>query len=83
MGEACTSKNLNQFFKFTTDQVLCACACGGGEENHAHDIYDAFHAIHKTAITRNTFYHWDEMINIIKASHSKTLRFERIWRKRN
>ena len=53
------------------------------KENHAHDVYDAFHAIHKTAVAKSTFFHWDEMIDIIKASHGKSLRFERLWSKKN
>lgn len=46
-------------------------------ENHAHDIYDLFHAIHKTAVKKSTFFHWDEMVNIIKGSHANSLRYEK------
>jgi hypothetical protein len=78
------SRILSQLFTLTTGQVaLCARACGHDEENHAHDIYDAFHAIHKTAVVRNTFFHWEELIDIIRESHGKSLRFERLWRKKN
>jgi len=38
-------------------------------ENHAHDIYDAFHAIHSQAVRKSTFFALDEMIAIIKSSH--------------
>lgn len=38
-------------------------------ENHAHDIYDAFHAIHARAVRRATFFHFDEMVHIIEAAH--------------
>ena len=44
-------------------------------ENHAHDIYDAFQGIHKTAITRKSYFFFEEMIDIIKASHATSLRF--------
>ena len=48
------------------------------KENHAHDVYDAFHAIHKTAIKKSTFFLLDEMRNIIRASHAASLRFEKV-----
>ena len=44
-------------------------------ENHAHDIYDLFHAIHKTAIKKATFFHWDEMAAIVRGAHVASLRF--------
>jgi hypothetical protein len=50
-------------------------------ENHAHDIYDLFHSIHKTAVKKSTFFHWDEMVNIIRGSHASSLRFEHQKRK--
>ena len=45
------------------------------QENHAHDIYDLFHSIHKTAVKKATFYTWEDMISIIRNSHSMSLRF--------
>ena len=45
-------------------------------ENHAHDIYDAFQAVHKTPVERTTFYHLEELIQIIAASHKQSLRGE-------
>jgi hypothetical protein len=45
------------------------------QENHARDIYDLFHSIHKTAVRKATFYSWEEMVSIIKNSHSASLRF--------
>ena len=38
-------------------------------ENHAHDIYDAFHAIHARAVKSASFYHWNELVDIIEQSH--------------
>jgi hypothetical protein len=38
-------------------------------ENHAHDIYDAFHAVHARAVKTTSFYHWDELVDIIEKSH--------------
>jgi hypothetical protein len=38
-------------------------------ENHAHDIYDAFHSVHATAVTKATFYHFEELVDIIQKSH--------------
>ena len=37
--------------------------------NHAHDIYDAFNAIHGRRVHASTFFSWDELVNLIKASH--------------
>jgi len=35
-------------------------------------------------VAKSTFFHWDEMIDIIKASHGNSLRFERrLWNKKN
>ena len=39
-------------------------------ENHAHDIYDAFHGVTKRAVERHTFYSLEELIDIIKGAHS-------------
>lgn len=44
-------------------------------ENHAHDIYDAFQAIHSKAIDAATFFFLEEMIDIIKRSHLCSNRF--------
>ena len=44
-------------------------------ENHAHDIYDAFQAIHKKGVAKSTYFTLEEMVAIIKASHSADLRF--------
>jgi hypothetical protein len=39
-------------------------------EHHAHDIYDAVHAVHAGAVRRSTFFHLEELINIIEAAHT-------------
>ena len=39
-------------------------------EHHAHDMYDAVHAVHAGAVRRSTFFHLEELINIIKAAHT-------------
>ena len=38
-------------------------------ENHAHDLYDAFHAVHAVGVRRSTFFHLEELRSIIRASH--------------
>ncbi|CAE8653696.1 unnamed protein product [Polarella glacialis] len=38
-------------------------------EHHAHDIYDAFHAIHGSRVRRSTFYHHEELLSIIREAH--------------
>ena len=37
--------------------------------DHAHDIYDAFQGITKSAVARHTFFTFEEMIDIIKGAH--------------
>ena len=37
--------------------------------DHAHDIYDLFQAIHKTAVCRATYFSLAELIDIIKSAH--------------
>ena len=41
-------------------------------EHHAHDVYDAYQAIHARMARRNTFFYLDEMINLIIAAHSSS-----------
>ncbi|CAK0866806.1 unnamed protein product, partial [Prorocentrum cordatum] len=41
--------------------------------DHAHDVYDAFHSIHRTAVAKETFFHLEELIDIMKASHKASL----------
>ena len=38
--------------------------------NPAHDIYDAFQAVHSNAVRKSTFFTLEEMIQIIRASHA-------------
>ena len=38
-------------------------------EHHAHDIYDAFHAVHAGRVKSSTFFFMEELISIIEASH--------------
>ena len=38
-------------------------------ENHAHDVYDAWHAIHARAVKSATYFHHDELIGLIEAAH--------------
>ena len=40
------------------------------EENHAHDVYDAWHAIHATRAKHATYFHHEELIGLIEASHT-------------
>ena len=39
-------------------------------ENHAHDVYDAFHAVHAVKVRHTSFYHLDELRTIIEAAHA-------------
>ncbi len=41
-------------------------------ENHAHDVYDSFHAVHARRVKQSTFYHLDELRGIIRAAHEVT-----------
>ena len=41
-------------------------------EHHAHDVYDAFQAIHARTAKRNTFFYLDEMISLIIAAHDSS-----------
>ena len=38
-------------------------------DNHAHDIYDAFTAIHNRAVRKATFFMWEELRQIVQCSH--------------
>ena len=38
-------------------------------EHHAHDVYDAVQAIHANMVKRHTYFHLEEMINLIQAAH--------------
>ena len=38
-------------------------------ENHAHDVYDAFHAVHASRVRHSTYFHYEELIALIEASH--------------
>ena len=38
-------------------------------EHHAHDIYDAFHAVHAGRVKHSTFFFLEELISIVEASH--------------
>ena len=37
--------------------------------DHAHDIYDAYGAIHGRAIHKSTFFSWSEVVSIVIAAH--------------
>ena len=39
-------------------------------EHHAHDIYDAVHAVHAGQVRRSTFFHLEELIGVVEAAHS-------------
>ena len=38
-------------------------------EEHAHDLYDAFHAITNNRVRASTFFYYEELVNLIKAAH--------------
>ena len=40
-------------------------------ENHAHDVYDAFHAIHAAAVRMSTYYQYEELRQIIRGAHDR------------
>ena len=48
---------------FTTARARCEL------ENHAHDVYDAFQAVHAIQVRAKTFYHFEDLRSIIKAAH--------------
>lgn len=51
------------FKVFRTGRARCEL------ENHAHDIYDAYQAVHAVQARRSTFFHLDELRAIIEAAH--------------
>lgn len=40
-------------------------------ENHAHDVYDAFHAIHARLVKHSTFYNYEELREITRVAHER------------
>ena len=38
-------------------------------ENHAHDIYDAYHAIHARVVAKSTFFFIEELVQLIRSAH--------------
>ena len=40
-------------------------------ENHAHDVYDAFHATHAARVKHSTFYNLEELRGIIRGAHDR------------
>lgn len=38
-------------------------------EHHAHDVYDAWHAVHASKVKHSTYFHHDELIGLIEAAH--------------
>jgi hypothetical protein len=49
--------------------VTSECRARFELENHAHDLYDAFHGIHASAVRKATFFHLEELISIIEGAH--------------
>ena len=41
-------------------------------EHHAHDVYDAFQAIHARLVRRSTYFYLDELIGLIEAAHTSS-----------
>ena len=39
-------------------------------ENHAHDLYDSFHAVHAVKVRDTSFWHYEELRTLIKAAHA-------------
>jgi hypothetical protein len=37
--------------------------------NHAHDIYDSYHAIHTRKVAATTFFTWNDLVRIIREAH--------------
>ena len=48
---------------FTTARARCEM------ENHAHDLYDAFHAVHAVKVRNTTFWFYDELRALIRSAH--------------
>ena len=40
-------------------------------ENHAHDLYDAFQAIHACSVRNASYWHFEELRALIKAAHAR------------
>ena len=40
-------------------------------ENHAHDLYDSYHAIHAVQVRDSSFWHFEELRVLIKAAHAR------------
>ena len=40
-------------------------------ENHAHDLYDAFQAIHAVLVRNSSYWHFEELRALIKAAHAR------------
>ena len=38
-------------------------------EHHAHDVYDAFHAVHAGRVKHSTFYTLDELHGLVRGAH--------------
>ena len=41
-------------------------------EHHAHDVYDAYQAIHAGLVRRSTFFYLEELIHLIEAAHESS-----------
>ncbi len=50
---------------FTTARARCEL------ESHAHDVYDAYQAIHAGRVKHSTYYHLEELRAIMRAAHDR------------
>ena len=49
--------------------VFHECRARCEVENHAHDVYDSYHHIHGHRVKHSTYFHYEELIALIEASH--------------
>ena len=54
---------------YLVEGVFQECRLRCCMEDHAHDVYDAFHGIHVTRLSQETFFTIDEVEHIIKDAH--------------
>ena len=57
---------------FVLEQVTVEARVRFELPNHAHDVYDAFHAIHARRIARTTFYSLSELDELILKAHESS-----------
>ena len=55
---------------FVEEGVFDSCRARCELEEHARDIYDAFHAVHARAVQRTSYYTLEELRGTVSAAHA-------------